>query len=78
VAVDEPQQLVGGKRDVVATGLPVMQSALGDVQKLRTLGPGQSEAKVHLAQALPKLGAGVRVETALLGPLLYFIRCILC
>ncbi len=40
-----------------------MQSAFGDVKKLRAAGQIQAEALVHGPEALSKLGAGVGVVT---------------
>nr|WP_232727797.1 hypothetical protein [Acidovorax sp. 69] len=60
-AVEQPQQLVGRKRDVVFARLPVMQSALSDVKKLRATGQIQAQVAVHGFEPKRKLGAGVRV-----------------
>lgn len=59
--VEQPQQPIGGIGDVVLARRPVMQSALGDVKKLRTAGQIQAQVAVHGPEGLSKLGAGVRV-----------------
>lgn len=47
-----------------------MQSALGDMKKLRAAGQVQAQAAVHGLEALGKLGAGFRVKAAMLATLL--------
>lgn len=46
-AVKQPQQPIGCIRDVMLARLPVMQSALGDVKKLRAAGQIKAQVAVH-------------------------------
>jgi hypothetical protein len=62
--VEQAQQPVCRVRDVMLAGLPVMQSPLGDVKKLRAALQVKAQVAVHGPKPKRKLGAGFRVMTA--------------
>lgn len=62
--VEQPQQIAGCKRDVVLAAQPVMQSALSDVQILRTSSQVHAQGLVHRLEPPSKLHAEIRVMAA--------------
>ena len=67
--VEQPQQLVGGVREVVLAGFPVMYSPSRHMKKLRTGVQIHAQIPVHGAEATGKLEAGITVVTPDTEPL---------